>query len=134
MSVMPLVTSARMTPSTIPCTMPAPKSMGGLRGASASSREVGPLQLLSRQLLHAVGDDDAALPHHVAAATQVEAQLYVLLDDHHGGSALPDAEEHLEDSVDSDGAQPESRLVQKQDLRLRHESARDDDHLLLAPG
>src|SRR6266545_5673375 len=134
MSVMPLVTSARMTPSTIPCTMPAPNSMGGLRGASASSREVGPLQRLPRQLLHAVGDDNPALPQHVAAAAQVEAQLDVLLDDHHGRSALPDAQEHVEDAADGDGAQSETRLVQQQDLGLRHEPARNDDHLLLAPG
>src|SRR5512147_2201232 len=100
MSVMPLVTSARMIPSTTPCTMPAPNSMGGLRGASAGSREVGPLQLLCRQLLHAVGDDDPSLPQHVAAAAQVEAQLHVLLDDQHGRPAPPDAPEHLEDTVD----------------------------------
>src|SRR4051794_24811160 len=69
---------------------------------------------------------------HVAAARHVERVVGVLLDEHDRRALRVDLAHHLVDAVDDDGREPERRLVEQQQLGLRHKRAPDREHLLLA--
>ena len=71
---------------------------------------------------------------HVAAVGGRDGSLCALLDEQHGEAALPDRRERFEDDVDDRRREPERRLVEQQDVRLRDERARDRKLLLLAAG
>ena len=65
----------------------------------------------------------------------VERGPCVLLHHQHGDPALlVEAADDGEDVADEDGRQAERGLVEQHDLRPRHESARDGEHLLLPAG
>src|SRR5207245_443135 len=55
-----------------------------------------------------------------------------LLDEEHGHALAIELADRVEDLPDDDRRESERRLVEEEQLRPRHEGARDREHLLLA--
>src|SRR4051812_45999708 len=90
--------------------------------------------LVVAQVLGRVGEHHVAGLEHVAPGRDVERVVGVLLDEHDRRALRVDLADDLVDAVDDDRREPERRLVEEQELRLRHDRAPDREHLLLAAG
>src|SRR3954447_10269235 len=75
--------------------------------------------------------DDAAVLQYVAARRGLQRRVDVLLDQQHGGAGVGHAHQPLEDLLDELGCEPERELVDHDQLRVGHQTARDRAHLLL---
>src|SRR5437868_146297 len=74
---------------------------------------------------------DAAGLEDVAALRDLERQVRVLLDDQHGDRQITvQLTELLEQTLRDERRQPHRRLIEQQQLRARHQRARDGKHLL----
>src|SRR4029079_2810357 len=63
----------------------------------------------------------------------LEGIARVLLDQQHAGAGSIDGLDLLEDVLDHDRREAKRRLVQTEQLRLRHHGAPEHEHLLLPP-
>src|SRR5258708_4641619 len=88
----------------------------------------------AEQLLAGAGLHDRPGLEHIAAVGDLERLRRVLLDQEDGDALRVDLAHDLEDRLDEDRREAERRLVEHQELRLRHERAADREHLLLAAG
>src|SRR5499426_1254287 len=76
---------------------------------------------------------DAAVLHDVAVVGDTQRDLRVLLDEQERRLLLVvDLADDVEDLAHQQRRQPQRRLIQQQKLRLCHERATEDQHLLLA--
>ena len=101
----------------------------------SSRRPVRPLHLLVlAQRLGLVGEGNRAGLHHVATLGNVERHQRVLLHEQDRRSLLVDLSDDLEDLLDEERREAHRRLVQHEQLRLRHQRAADRAHLLLPAG
>ena len=71
---------------------------------------------------------------HIAAIGDGERQRRHLIDQQDRDALVAQLGENVEQLVDHRRRKPERRLVEQQDARLRHQPARDREHLLLAAG
>ena len=71
---------------------------------------------------------------HVATVGDVERHQGVLLDEQDRRALLVDLDDDLEDLLDEDRREPHRRLVEQEQVRLRHQRPPDRAHLLLAAG
>src|SRR6266404_6158843 len=132
----PSDSSASTPPSRSPLITASSKKMSKIPKAASprSDSEVCLANAVTRQELGgAAGRVDTARLEQVRAIDHPEHLLDVLLDDQHGQAAGANAIDQLEHVLDEDGRQPGGRLVEQEQLRLRHERAADRAHLLLAP-
>ena len=105
------------------------------QGARIALAEVGlPNLLVLGEGLRVVRERDRPRLHHVTAVGDVERHERVLLDEEDRRPLLVDLDDDLEDPLDEDRRQAHRRLVEEQELRLRHQRASDRAHLLLASG
>src|SRR6266566_6765600 len=108
------------------------------RGRSArfnrSAFEIGRADLRAlEQLATGPGERDQAVDHDVAAVGELERVERVLLDQEHGELVLAvEVANRGENLFDQEWREAERRLVEQQEPRPPHESARDRQHLLLA--
>src|SRR5271169_997137 len=77
---------------------------------------------------------DPARFQDVCAIGEREGVRHVLLDEDERHAARADGPERCEDLADEERGEPQSRLVQQEQTRLRHEAASDRAHLLFAAG
>src|SRR5690606_14341780 len=78
-------------------------------------------------------EHDAPVLEHVAVVGDGQRHLGVLLDDEEGQPLLvAQALDQREDLGDDERREPERRLVEQDEARLRHQRAADHQHLLLA--
>src|SRR3954465_14117309 len=89
----------------------------------------------AQELARRPAQDRAARLEDHAAVREVERKLHVLLDEEDGDAMLvADAADHSADFLHHPRREAEKRLVDHQELRPRHQAARDRHHLLLAAG
>ena len=113
-------------------TLPAP--LAALAALARTQVELLDVAAAPEPLGGTVHHDPADL-HDIAVVRDVERGPCVLLHHQHGDPAfLVEAADDGEDVADEDGRQAERGLVEQHDLRPRHESARDGEHLLLPAG
>src|SRR5207245_4827603 len=103
--------------------------------AARRPTEVGALHVGRREELLA----GAVLDHvpgleHVRAVRDLERLRGVLLDEEDRRSPLVDLHAYAEDRLNEDRREAEGRLVEHEELRVRHERTSDREHLLLAAG
>ena len=91
-----------------------------------------------RSSLHSVAGSppSASRPRlqHIAPVRDLQRHMRVLLDQQHRRPALMDFADDLEYRLHDDRREAERGLVEQQQPGLRHQAARDRDHLLLAAG
>src|SRR2546427_562622 len=99
------------------------------------------LELPEIRFLHPlVAGEIAALEHDVAALEDIAARsqgergLRVLLDEQDADALGRELAERAEDFHGDERREAERRLVEQQEARAHHQGAADDQHLLLAPG
>src|SRR6185295_8816498 len=87
----------------------------------------------AQQLGGRTRQDRAPRLEHHAAVGELERELDVLLDEKDADALLvADPAHQNADLLHHPWREPEERLVDHQELRLRHQAARDGHHLLLA--
>jgi hypothetical protein len=88
---------------------------------------------VGQQLGSGAAEHDPPGLHHIAAMSQPQRMMGVLLDEEHG-HVLPlvDLADDAEDLLDDQRRQAERRLVEQQEAGPAHQCARDRQHLLLA--
>ena len=79
-------------------------------------------------------EPELAVREHMRAVGERDGALSPLLDEEDPEAPLADRLERREHEVDDRRREPERRLVEEQDRRLRDERPRDRELLLLAPG
>ena len=77
-------------------------------------------------------EDDLAVFHHVAAISDLEGLLDILLDDEEGEARLADCLEDVEEPVYDYRGEAQGRLVHGEECGSGHERPADGYHLLLA--
>ena len=111
--------------------------MGVRGGPDAPLAEIarGQQRVVGAQALGAVAGHELAVRQHVAAVSDLERQVDVLLDQQHRGPVgrgeLP---HHGQQALDDHRREAEAELVEQQQPRAPAERPRDREHLLLAAG
>ena len=77
---------------------------------------------------------DLARFQNVATVGDLQRQRGHLVHQENGDALVAQIREHGEQFADHRGRKPQRRLIEQQDLRLRHQAACDRHHLLLAAG
>ena len=80
------------------------------------------------------GAHDLAGFEHIAAVGNRQRQRRHLIDQQDRDALVAQFGEHVEQLVDHRRRKPQRRLVEQQNARLRHQPARNGQHLLLAAG
>ena len=100
-----------------------------------SSAEIGLADVVVHEKLGAgAGLHDLAGLKHIAASSDLERHVGVLLDQEDRGAVLVERLDNLEDLVHEDGCQAHRGLVEHEQLGAAHEGATHGEHLLLAAG
>src|SRR5262245_7158543 len=87
--------------------------------------------VVAQQLLAVAGERDRPRFEHVAVVGDRQRLVGVLLDQQHGRAAAVDLADDAEDLLDEHRREPQRRLVEQHQGRLRHQRAPDRQHLLL---
>src|SRR4051794_33074957 len=102
-------------------------------GLSVLPAQVGLLDAIARQKrFRLVGQHDAARLHDVAAMRRDESHVRILFDEEDRRPLGVDLFDDAEDRLHHLRRESERRFIEQQHLRLRHQCARDREHLLLA--
>ena len=104
----------------LPRPMPSTSVWSSSRHARPAD-EVTEQVLVRGQLRARAFDGDPPGAQHVAAVGDLQRPPGVLLDDEHRAAARAQLDEEVEHDVDHDRRQPERRLVEQDDLRVRHQ-------------
>ncbi len=96
--------------------------------------EIGRVDLFSRDVRRPGRQCHAASHHAVDAVGDSQSLADVLLDEDDGGAVGEDLRQGGVDVTDDDGCEAEADLVAEQQFGVRHQSAADGHHLLLAAG
>ena len=103
--------------------------------ARFGAAEIGGFELgIGGKCSGAIGAHDAARFQQITAVGDGQGQSRHLIDQENGDARVAQLGQNVEQFVDHAGRKTERRFIEEDDAGLRHQAARDGQHLLLPTG